>query len=105
MSLEPDHLSIQVVIAQFAEAYQALENLQQRETAKPPHEALLPRKGDQKTGLIGEYWAIRYAREAFHGGAISFGGHSEKGWDLKVEIDGTKPHYIQVKTASAFGDG
>jgi hypothetical protein len=105
MSLDPGHHSIEAAIAKFAEAYHDLEKLQQREAKKPAHEALLPRKGDQKTGLIGEYWAIRYARKFFSGAKISFGKTSEKGWDLKVEPAGGEPHYIQVKTASAFGKG
>lgn len=105
MSLEQDHPSIEAAIAKFADAYKALEDLQQREARKPSHEALLPHKGDQKTGLIGEYWAIRYARTVFDGAKISFGKTSEKGWDLKVETSRGQPHYIQVKTASAFGKG
>lgn len=105
MSPDTDHLSIEAAIATFAEAYHALEKLQKREAMKPPHKALLPHKGDQKTGLIGEYWAIRYARAIFPRAKISFGKTSEKGWDLKVETPGRKPHYIQVKAASAFGKG
>lgn len=105
MSLDPGHHSIEAAIAKFAEAYHALEKLQQREAKKLAHKALLPHKGDQKTGLIGEYWAIRYARTVFPGAKISFGRTSEKGWDLKVKTGGGKLHYIQVKTASAFGKG
>src|SRR5436190_548828 len=102
MPPESDHQTIEAAIAKFAEAYDALEKLQQREARKPSHEALLPAKGDQKTGLIGEYWATRYARALFRKAKISFGKTSEKGWDLKVETAGGKTHYIQIKAASAF---
>jgi hypothetical protein len=105
---ESDHTSIESAIGEYARAYKALEDLQEREAKKKetkPGEMLLPHKGDQKTGLIGEYWAIRYARLEFKGATITFGGHSNKGWDLEVKTAGGKSHYIQVKTASAFGKG
>lgn len=105
MSPESHHQQIEAAITGFAQAYAALEALQQTEGAKEPHAVLLPLKGDQKTGLIGEYWAVRYARALFNDAAVVFGGHSQKGWDLKVQGLSTPPHYIQVKTASEFGNG
>lgn len=105
MSDKLHHSEIVGAISYYAEAYEGLEVLQCRESKKPDHQSLLPHKGDQKTGLIGEYWAIRYARTLYPGSQISFGGHSNKGWDIMVEAVDTKPHYIQVKTASAFGSG
>ena len=99
------HTDIESAIAQFATAYHLFEDIQSREKARQPDAALIPSKGDQKTGLIGEYWAMRFARATFTGSPVRFGGHSEQGRDLYVETPDGKPHYIQVKTASAFGSG
>jgi hypothetical protein len=96
---------IEEAIEDFARAYQRLEELQTREMKKSSHERLLPQKGDQKTGLIGEYWAIRYARMVFSDSRVEFGGHSQEGWDFKVIRTRHKPLYIQLKTASDFGTG
>jgi hypothetical protein len=105
MCRDPDNARIASAIDLFARAYLALEDLQTLESKKEPSERLLPGKGDQKTGLIGEYWGIRYARSLFPQAALEFGGHSQKGWDLKLAVVGQPPHYIQIKTASEFGRG
>ena len=105
MSPDSHHQIIEEAIKGFAQVYSTFEELQKSEGDKELHEALLPKKGDQKTGLIGEYWAVRYARALFKGATVVFGGHSQKGWDLKVQELRTPPHYIQVKTASEFGRG
>lgn len=105
MPADTEHLSIERAIVAFAQAYEALDNLQAHEARKEAHTALLPPKGDQKTGLIGEYWAIRYARSAFPNATAEFGGHSQKGWDFKLLRKRSKPTYIQLKTASEFGNG
>jgi hypothetical protein len=105
MYSDTDNARIESAIDLFARAYQGLENLQNVESKKDPSERLLPEKGDQKTGLIGEYWAIRYARCLFPQAALEFGGHSQKGWDLKLAFVGRPAHYIQIKTASEFGRG
>lgn len=105
MSPDSHHQIIEEAITGFARVYATLEELQKIEGDKAPHEALLPRKGDQKTGLIGEYWAIRYARAFFKEATVVFAGHSQKGWDLKVQGLNTPPHFIQIKTASEFGRG
>lgn len=99
------HRDIEKAVEDFAHAYRRLEELQTREGVKPPHERFLPQKGDQKTGLIGEYWAIRYARRVFSDATVEFGGHSQKGWDFKVIRTRHSPLYIQLKTASEFGNG
>lgn len=100
-------------IQAYAKAYAALDGLQSRESPKNddrtretprPAECLMPR-GDQKTGAIGEFYAIRYARMRWEDAEVVFGNHSQKGWDLKVSPESGDPVYIQVKTASAFGDG
>jgi hypothetical protein len=101
---ESEHTAIERAIGDFAVAYGALEKLQEQGAEDDNRELLLPRKGDQKTGLIGEYWAMRYARLIFKG-TVTFGHHSQKGWDLKVATPDEPIRYIQVKTASAFGEG
>jgi hypothetical protein len=103
MLRKSDHRDIERAIRDFARAYEALETLQGSEAKKKPGEILLPHKGDQKTGLIGEYWAIRYARTIFKN--VVFGGHSQKGWDLKIIRSRQPVRYVQVKTASDFGEG
>ena len=105
MSHKSDHHIIEKAIVRFARAYSDLEKLQAVQAKKKPCKSLLPHKGDQKTGLVGEYWAIRYARWFFKGDTVVFGGHSQKGWDLKVTSERRKPRYIQIKTASDFGEG
>jgi len=105
MPADTEHLSIEKAIASFAQAYEALENLQAHEARKEAHSALLPPTGDQKTGLIGEYWAIRYARIIFKDATVIFGGHSQKGWDLKIVKPRASTRYIQIKTVSDFGKG
>jgi len=105
MPADIQHRSIEKAIASFAQAYEALENLQALEARKDAREALLPQRGDQKTGLIGEYWAIRYARAIFKDATVIFAGHSQKGWDLKVVGPRTSTRYIQIKTVSDFGEG
>jgi hypothetical protein len=105
MPADSEHRHIEAAILGFARAYQRLEELQQQEAAKPAGSALLPGKGDQKTGLIGEYWAMRYARTIYPGSMIEFGGHSQPGWDLKVIQENAPALYLQIKTVSQFGEG
>ncbi|MFZ4779512.1 MAG: hypothetical protein ACOYM3_29465 [Terrimicrobiaceae bacterium] len=96
------HQDIEAAIKKYAAGYKALEDLQDGEMKKiKPEEKLLP-KGDQKTGVAGEYWAMRYAREIWPQPAkIRFGGTSEKGWDLSV-TNKNVTFQIQVKAASLF---
>ena len=96
-----NHPDIAKTIANYAAAYEALEDLQDGEMEKKPEEKLLP-KGDQKTGVAGEYWAMRYAREIWPEPAkIRFGGTVETGWDLAVTNKNVS-FQIQVKAASLF---
>lgn len=95
------HQEIEAAIKKYAAGYKALEDLQDGEMKKmKPEEKLLP-KGDQKTGVAGEYWAMRYAREIWPQAKIRFGGTSEKGWDLSV-TNKKVSFQIQVKAASLF---
>lgn len=86
-----DHLS---AIRQYAEAYERLERLQRAENP------LLP-IGDQKTGVIAEFYARIYAQDRIPGSEIIFGTPSEHVWDIKVKIAGQSDHLIQVKCVSA----
>lgn len=99
------HQTIQEAIAAYAEGYERLEKLQQAESKQSAADRLLPGKGDQKTGLIGEYWALHYARHICPSATITFAGHSQKYWDLRIAGPESPPLYVQVKTVSAFGQG
>lgn len=86
------HNDIREAIFSYAKAYEELQRLQE---TTPWISA-----GDQKTGSIGEYYAFVYLLSRFEEDALSFGGHSEKGWD--IEINQSPPYRVQVKTVSAF---
>lgn len=92
---------IQDAIDKYAVAYNELENLQK----KPQEDSKLIPEGDQKTGAIGEYYAMQYCRKKYKGKTISFGGHSQASWDISIKESGKKPFKIQVKTVSAFAEG
>ncbi len=87
-----NHKDLQDAISHYAEAYNRLQDLQDSLPWIPP--------GDQKTGCIGEYYAYAYLLSRFAEDKLSFGSHSEKGWDIRV--DDSPPWHIQVKTVSAF---
>lgn len=84
---------IRKAIAKYAAAYERLERLQ--------HESGLIPAGDQKTGCIGEFYAYLYLAAKHPGATLSFGGHSQKGWDLEVR-EGRRRCRVQVKTVSAY---
>lgn len=86
------HSDIQDAISKYAEAYDLLQKLQDNSPWIPG--------GDQKTGCIGEYYAFVYLLTKYDENLLSFGNHSEKGWDIKVATKPTRK--IQVKTVSAF---
>jgi hypothetical protein len=94
---------IQDAIDKYAVAYNELENLQK----KPQEDSKLIPEGDQKTGAIGEYYAMQYCQKKYpkKGTKISFGNHSQAGWDIEVKEPGKKSFKIQVKTVSAFAAG
>lgn len=86
------HSNIRDAITKYAEAYEELQKLQDTLPWIPG--------GDQKTGSIGEYYAFVYLISLFDESQLSFGGHSEKGWD--IEVAESPARRIQVKTVSAF---
>ena len=81
-------------IRQYAAAYERLEQLQRRTAA------LLP-IGDQKTGVIAEFYARIYAQARHSDSDLVFGTPSEHVWDIKVRTPGRPDHLIQVKGVSA----
>jgi len=86
-----DHFS---AIRQYAEAYERLERLQHAENA------LLP-IGDQKTGVIAEFYSRIYAQAVFPDSELIFGTPSEHIWDIRVRTANKPDHLIQVKCVSS----
>ncbi len=79
-----EHASICRCFEQFEEKYQGIG------------------RGDQKTGVIGEFYAFLYLKATFPEGNVALAGNSSvKGWDLKYNNDG-KEIKVQVKTVSEF---
>ncbi len=86
------HRNIQEAIFKYAEAYDQLQELQDTTPWIPG--------GDQKTGCIGEYYVYTYLSTLYPEEQLSFGSHSEKGWD--IEISESPRRRIQVKTVSGY---
>jgi hypothetical protein len=86
---------IDAAIAAYARAYDALEEAQKKYKERMP-------KGDQKTGVIAEYYARRFADRRFGRGNVGFGSTSQHGWDMQVQKQGHAPLKIQVKSVSAY---
>jgi len=84
-------------IAQYALAYKKLEAIQR---ANP---ALLPR-GDQKTGVIAEFYGRLYAAERFFPATPVFGSTSEHAWDIKIPQPSGDSLKIQIKAVSAHAE-
>jgi len=81
-------------IDQYADAYGRLEQLQRARTNEIPI-------GDQKTGVIAEFYARIYAKHRFPTGMFEFGSASEHAWDIKVIRPGQQDIKVQVKAVSA----
>jgi len=81
-------------ISTYADAYKSLEKLQRRDGSMLPI-------GDQKTGVIGEFYARLYAASVYQDAKLVYGHPSEHAWDIKVRQQGKEDHKIQVKTVSA----
>lgn len=103
-SPELTHEAIEKAIGSYARAYGKLEALQEADKERSKSH-FLPIHGDQKTGLIGEYWAMRYARGHYPKSAtIEFAGPSQAGWDISVSPRNRPKILIQVKTVSEFSN-
>lgn len=81
-------------ILTYAQAYGILEDIQRG--ANPA----LPR-GDQKTGVIAEFYARLFARHCFADAELAYGSPSQRAWDIAVRRTGQREHYVQVKAVSS----
>lgn len=82
-------------IRSYAKAYDILETLQERYSHFMP-------SGDQKTGVIGEFYSMLYLQRTYPKSSISLGNAAQKGWDIEVSQSKGRSKYIQVKTVSGF---
>lgn len=83
-----------VAIDQYAVAYSRLEALQRSCTKEIPI-------GDQKTGVIAEFYGRIYATHRFPKATFEFGSTSEYAWDIKVLQTGQPEIKVQIKAVSA----
>lgn len=90
-------IEILEAISTYALAYKQLEVVQR---ANP---ALLPR-GDQKTGVIAEFYGRLYAAERFSPAKPVFGSTSEHAWDIKIQQPNGETLKIQIKAVSAHAE-
>lgn len=81
-------------IDQNADAYARLEQLQRSRAGEIPI-------GDQKTGVIAEFFARIYARHRFLKATFEFGAASEHAWDINVLQVDQPAIKVQVKAVSA----
>ncbi|GAF81218.1 unnamed protein product [marine sediment metagenome] len=84
-------------IEQYAEAYNRLEDMQKKTMS-----GQLP-IGDQKTGVIGEFYTKIYLESIHPDAKIAYGNPSQRGWDLEIEA-GPKCIRVQVKTVSEYSN-
>jgi hypothetical protein len=80
-------------IDEYAKAYLRLENIQRSCTNIIPI-------GDQKTGVIAEFYARIYAKDKFSGATFKSGSASQHAWDIKIIQDGQPEVKVQVKAVS-----
>ncbi|WP_162549962.1 hypothetical protein [Hymenobacter nivis] len=86
-------VQVEQAIANYAKAYDALEQLQNPRGPIP--------QGDQKTGAVGEFYAHLYLLGKYPNADVIFGGNGNPVWDIKV-TDNESVWHVQVKTVSAF---
>ncbi len=91
--LPPSPTAIEAAFKKYAAAYDELDKLQ--------HNSMLLPGGDQKTGVVGEYYAALFAVGTYPSGRIEIAPNSQKAWDIKVNQPGRETK-IQVKTISGF---
>lgn len=84
-------------IKAYAEAYANFQKLQD------DNKDLLA-IGDQKTGVIGEFFGLLYARSIYPSSQVMYPAEPcQTGWDLEVSGDDSGPDLkIQVKTVSGY---
>ena len=79
-------------IREYSSAYDRFQRLQDA------HRDHLP-LGDQKTGVIGEFYAMLFARSVYSRCSVAFAA-STQAWD--IEVSGESDVQIQVKAVSAY---
>ena len=79
------------IVKLYSEIYKKFEDFQ-----NDKENFFIPKKGDQKTGVIGESFVFEYLNRTKQKD-LHFGSHSEKGWDIE-----SKDYKYQIKTVSAF---
>jgi hypothetical protein len=82
-------------ISEYAKAYATMERLQRRKG-----DALFP-IGDQKTGVIAEFFGRLYAADRYRDSQLVYGTPSEHAWDITVRRPNAPDRKIQVKAVSA----
>ena len=84
-------------IRAYAQAYASFQQLQD------DHPDYLP-VGDQKTGVVGEFFGLLYARSIYPSAQVTYSTNpSETGWDLNVSGDNAVQDLtIQVKAVSRY---
>jgi hypothetical protein len=90
-----DTSQIFAAICMYANAYSRLQDVQEQS-------ALIP-KGDQKTGCIGEFYGYLHLQRLHPDATLTYGGHSEKGWDILV-TSASHNFRVQIKTVSAYSE-
>ncbi|CAG5086847.1 hypothetical protein [Parvicella tangerina] len=93
-------------IRNYAKAYRQLEKIQDEYNCKDnPQPIIRIPKGDQKTGVAGEFYGRLVLAKILEGVSdsdVQIGGnHSEKGFDLIVTRNNQEEYY-QVKTVSEY---
>jgi hypothetical protein len=85
------------IITEYSKAYEKLQKFQEE------HEKIIP-KGDQKTGVIGEYFGLKILKEIYPESEVELStNHSQKGYDVRIKKNDST-EYIQIKTISWFSD-
>jgi hypothetical protein len=88
--------AIEKAITKYAKAYKTLESLQQSESDLS--DPLIP-IGDQKTGAIGEFYAMRFLKAEHPKAEVKLKPSGNHKIDIDVKVRG-KTKTIQVKTVS-----
>lgn len=82
-------------IQSYALSYARLQDIQEQSHLIP--------KGDQKTGCIGEFYGYLHLRRLYPSATLTYGGHSEKGWDIHVKSEAVDL-LVQIKTVSGYSE-
>lgn len=90
-----DLVNILDSIRSYAKSYNVLETLQKKYSSFMP-------SGDQKTGVVGEFYSMLYLQRTYPKTQISLGKSAQIGWDIEISLSNRSRKCIQVKTVSKF---